>query len=132
MTDMPKSHAINLARAAAHKEKYDKALKQIKIDAAQRKEQERKDDRRRMILLGRLLTKTLANGDTIKNEKDMYAKLNVYLVEDRNRILFAPGLAAAQQPSTTPTPGHTAHQPPHKKTPMTPPPPPPDHPLLKS
>ena len=62
--------------------------KQIKIDADARKAQERSKDTRRMILLGRLLTRTLTDGDTITDQNDLRAKLDAYLDRDNDRQLF--------------------------------------------
>ena len=68
-------------------------LKQLKarkqaIEARERskqKEQERKDDTRRKILLGSYLIKKMQNE---ANEEKILAELNEYLTEDRDRQLF--------------------------------------------
>ena len=68
-------------------------LKQLKarkqaIEARERskqKEQERKDDTRRKILLGSYLIKKMQNG---ANKEKILAELNEYLTEDRDRQLF--------------------------------------------
>ena len=68
-------------------------LKQLKarkqaIEARERskqKEQERKDDTRRKILLGSYLIKKMQNE---ANKEKILAELNEYLTEDRDRRLF--------------------------------------------
>ena len=68
-------------------------LKQLKarkqaIEARERskqKEQERKDDTRRKILLGSYLIKKMQNE---ANKEKILADLNEYLTEDRDRKLF--------------------------------------------
>ena len=68
-------------------------LKQLKaqkqaIDAREKtkqKEQERKDDTRRKILLGSYLIKKMQNE---ANKEKILADLNEYLTEDRDRQLF--------------------------------------------
>jgi len=68
-------------------------LKQLKaqkqaIDAREKtkqKEQERKDDTRRKILLGSYLIKKMQNE---ANKEKILAELNEYLTEDRDRLLF--------------------------------------------
>lgn len=68
-------------------------LKQLKaqkqaIEARERtkqKEQERKDDTRRKILLGSYLIKKMQND---ANKEKILAELNEYLTEDRDRQLF--------------------------------------------
>ena len=68
-------------------------LKQLKarkqaIEARERskqKEQERKDDTRRKILLGSYLIKKMQNE---ANKEKILAELNEYLTEDRDRQLF--------------------------------------------
>ena len=68
-------------------------LKQLKaqkqaIEARERtkqKEQQRKDDTRRKILLGSYLIKKMQNE---ANKEKILAELNEYLTEDRDRILF--------------------------------------------
>ena len=68
-------------------------LKQLKarkqaIEARERskqKEQERKDDTRRKILLGSYLIKKMQNE---ANKEKIIAELNEYLTEDRDRQLF--------------------------------------------
>ncbi|MFH3663403.1 mobilization protein [Acinetobacter baumannii] len=74
----------------AHVEK----LKQLKaqkqaIEARERtkkKEQERKDDTRRKILLGSYLIKKM--NDNEANKEKILAELNEYLTEERDRNLF--------------------------------------------
>ena len=74
----------------AHLEK----LKQLKaqkqaIEARERtkkKEQERKDDTRRKILLGSYLIKKMNANEA--NKEKILAELNEYLTEDRDRQLF--------------------------------------------
>lgn len=69
-------------------------LKQLKaqkqaIEARQRakqKEQDRKDDTRRKILLGSYLIKKMESNEA--NKQKILADLNEYLTEDRDRILF--------------------------------------------
>ena len=64
-----------------------KARKQA-IEARERskqKEQERKDDTRRKILLGSYLIKKMQNE---ANKEKILAELNEYLTEDRDRQLF--------------------------------------------
>ena len=68
-------------------------LKQLKarkqaIEARERskqKEQERKDDTRRKILLGSYLIKKMQNE---ANKEKILAELNEYLTENRDRLLF--------------------------------------------
>ena len=68
-------------------------LKQLKarkqaIEARERskqKEQERKDDTRRKILLGSYLIKKMENE---QDKEKILAELNEYLTEDRDRKLF--------------------------------------------
>ena len=68
-------------------------LKQLKaqkqaIEAREKtkqKEQERKDDTRRKILLGSYLIKKMQNE---ANKEKILAELNEYLTEDRDRQLF--------------------------------------------
>ena len=68
-------------------------LKQLKaqkqaIEARERtkqKEQQRKDDTRRKILLGSYLIKKMQNE---ANKEKILAELNEYLIEDRDRQLF--------------------------------------------
>ena len=68
-------------------------LKQLKAqkqavearDRAKLKEQERKDDTRRKILLGSYLIKKMENE---ANKEKILAELNEYLTEDRDRKLF--------------------------------------------
>ena len=68
-------------------------LKQLKaqkqaVEARERaklKEQERKDDTRRKILLGSYLIKKMENE---ANKEKILAELNEYLTEDRDRQLF--------------------------------------------
>ena len=69
-------------------------LKQLKaqkqaIEARERtkkKEQERKDDTRRKILLGSYLIKKMSDNEA--NKEKILAELNEYLTEDRDRQLF--------------------------------------------
>ena len=69
-------------------------LKQLKaqkqaIEARQKtkqKEQERKDDTRRKILLGSYLIKKMNANEA--NKEKILAELNEYLTEDRDRQLF--------------------------------------------
>ena len=69
-------------------------LKQLKaqkqaIEARERtkqKEQQRKDDTRRKILLGSYLIKKMQNE---ANKEKILAELSEYLVEDRDRKLFS-------------------------------------------
>ena len=69
-------------------------LKQLKaqkqaIEARERtkkKEQERKDDTRRKILLGSYLIKKMQSNEA--NKEKILAELNEYLTEDRDRKLF--------------------------------------------
>ena len=68
-------------------------LKQLKaqkqaIEARERtkqKEQQRKDDTRRKILLGSYLIKIMQNE---ANKEKILAELNEYLTENRDRLLF--------------------------------------------
>ena len=78
-------------------------LKQLKaqkqaIEARERtkkKEQERKDDTRRKILLGSYLIKKMQNE---ANKEKILAELNEYLTEDRDRLLFnLPSIKEAQE-----------------------------------
>lgn len=64
-----------------------KARKQaiVNREKAKQKEQERKDDTRRKILLGSYLLKKMENE---ANKEKILAELNEYLTEDRDRILF--------------------------------------------
>ena len=69
-------------------------LKQLKArkqaiearEKAKQKEQERKDDTRRKILLGSYLIKKM--NDNEANKEKILAELNEYLTEDRDRMLF--------------------------------------------
>ena len=69
-------------------------LKQLKAqkqavearDRAKLKEQDRKDDTRRKILLGSYLIKKM--NDNEANKEKILAELNEYLTEDRDRKLF--------------------------------------------
>ena len=73
-------------------------LKQLKArkqaiearEKSKQKEQERKDDTRRKILLGSYLIKKMNANET--NKEKILAELNEYLTEDRDRILFDLGL----------------------------------------
>ena len=68
-------------------------LKQLKAqkqaiearEETKQKEQERKDDTRRKILLGSYLIKKMQNE---ANKEKILAELNEYLTEDRDRKLF--------------------------------------------
>ena len=68
-------------------------LKQLKArkqaiearEKSKQKEQERKDDTRRKILLGSYLIKKMQNE---ANKEKILAELNEYLTEDRDRKLF--------------------------------------------
>ncbi|MDM1765936.1 MULTISPECIES: mobilization protein [unclassified Acinetobacter] len=68
-------------------------LKQLKAqkqaiearEKTKKKEQERKDDTRRKILLGSYLIKKMQNG---VNKEKILAELNEYLTENRDRQLF--------------------------------------------
>ena len=69
-------------------------LKQLKAqkqaiearELTKKKEQERKDDTRRKILLGSYLIKKM--NDNEANKEKILAELNEYLTEDRDRMLF--------------------------------------------
>jgi len=86
-----------MTKSAEHIEKKIEAqlekLKQLKaqkqaIDARERtkqKEQQRKDDTRRKILLGSYLIKKMQNE---ANKEKILAELNEYLTENRDRQLF--------------------------------------------
>ena len=74
--------------AQVEKLKQLKAQKQA-VDARERtkqKQQERKDDTRRKILLGSYLIKKM--NDNEANKEKILADLNEYLTEDRDRQLF--------------------------------------------
>ena len=68
-------------------------LKQLKAkkqaiearEKTKKKEQERKDDTRRKILLGSYLIKKMQNE---ANKEKILAELNEYLTENRDRLLF--------------------------------------------
>lgn len=64
-----------------------KAQKQAVInrEKAKQKEQDRKDDTRRKILLGSYLVKKMENEN---NKEKILADLNEYLTENRDRKLF--------------------------------------------
>jgi hypothetical protein len=70
-------------------------LKQLKArkqaiearEKSKQKEQERKDDTRRKILLGSYLIKKM--NDNEANKEKILAELSEYLVEDRDRNLFS-------------------------------------------
>jgi len=87
---MTKSSEQIEKRIEAHLEK----LKQLKaqkqaIEARERtkqKEQERKDDTRRKILLGSYLLKKMKENEA--NKEKILAELNEYLTEDRDKKLF--------------------------------------------
>ena len=69
-------------------------LKQLKAqkqaiearERAKQKEQDRKDDTRRKILLGSYLIKKMESNEA--NKQKILADLNEYLTEDRDRKLF--------------------------------------------
>ena len=69
-------------------------LKQLKAqkqaiearERAKQKEQDRKDDTRRKILLGSYLVKKMESNEA--NKQKILADLNEYLTEDRDRKLF--------------------------------------------
>jgi len=69
-------------------------LKQLKAqkqaiearERTQKKEQERKDDTRRKILLGSYLIKKMSDNEA--NKEKILAELNDYLTENRDRQLF--------------------------------------------
>ena len=69
-------------------------LKQLKAqkqaiearERAKQKEQDRKDDTRRKILLGSYLIKKMESNEA--NKEKILADLNEYLTEDRDRKLF--------------------------------------------
>jgi uncharacterized coiled-coil protein SlyX len=73
--------------------KQEERLKQLKAqkqavlarEKAKQKEQERKDDTRRKILLGSYLLKKMENE---ANKEKILAEMNDYLTEDRDRKLF--------------------------------------------
>ena len=75
-------------------EQQEQKLKQLKaqkqaIEARERtkkKEQERKDDTRRKILLGSYLIKKMNANEA--NKEKILAELNEYLTDDRDRQLF--------------------------------------------
>ena len=70
-------------------------LKQLKAqkqaiearERAKQKEQDRKDDTRRKILLGSYLIKKMESNEA--NKQKILADLNEYLTEDRDRKLFS-------------------------------------------
>lgn len=72
-----------------------KAQKQAVIarEKARQKEQERKDDTRRKILLGSYLLKKMENE---ANKEKILAELSEYLTEDRDKKLF--GLQLSSDP----------------------------------
>ena len=57
----------------------------VNREKAKQKEQQRKDDTRRKILLGSYLIKKMQNE---ANKEKILAELNEYLTEDRDRKLF--------------------------------------------
>ena len=57
----------------------------VNREKAKQKEQERKDDLRRKILLGSYLLKKMENE---ANKEKILAELNEYLTEDRDKKLF--------------------------------------------
>lgn len=65
-----------------------KAQKQAVLAREKKKvaEQQRKDDTRRKILLGSFLLKQISNDDSEKQR--IFAQLNQYLTENRDRQLF--------------------------------------------
>ncbi len=78
-------------------------LKQLKVqkqaiearEKTKQKEQDRKDDTRRKILLGSYLIKKMQNE---ANKEKILAELNEYLTEDRDRLLFnLPSIKEAQE-----------------------------------
>jgi len=78
----------NKIEAQLEKLKQLKAQKQA-IDAREKmkqKEQERKDDTRRKILLGSYLIKKMNANEA--NKEKILVDLNEYLTEDRDRFLF--------------------------------------------
>jgi len=74
-------------KAQEEKLKQLKAQKQAVLarEKAKQKEQERKDDTRRKILLGSYLLKKMENE---ANKEKILAEMNEYLTEDRDRQLF--------------------------------------------
>ena len=74
--------------------KQEERLKQLKAqkqavlarEKAKQKEQDRKDDTRRKILLGSYLLKKMENE---ANKEKILAELNEYLTEERDRKLFS-------------------------------------------
>ena len=74
-------------------EKQEERLKQLKAqkqatiarEKAKQKEQDRKDDTRRKILLGSYLLKKMENE---ANKEKILAEMNEYLTEERDRKLF--------------------------------------------
>ena len=73
--------------------KQEERLKQLKVqkqatiarEKAKQKEQDRKDDTRRKILLGSYLLKKMENEE---NKEKILAEMNEYLTEERDRKLF--------------------------------------------
>ena len=74
-------------KAQEEKLKQLKAQKQAVLarEKAKQKEQERKDDTRRKILLGSYLLKKMENE---ANKEKILAEMNEYLTEERDRKLF--------------------------------------------
>ena len=73
--------------------KQEERLKQLKVqkqatiarEKSKQKEQDRKDDTRRKILLGSYLLKKMENEE---NKEKILAEMNEYLTEERDRNLF--------------------------------------------
>ena len=73
--------------------KQEERLKQLKVqkqatiarEKSKQKEQDRKDDTRRKILLGSYLLKKMENEE---NKEKILAEMNEYLTEERDRKLF--------------------------------------------
>ncbi|ENX50698.1 MULTISPECIES: hypothetical protein [Acinetobacter] len=73
--------------------KQEERLKQLKVqkqatiarEKAKQKEQDRKDDTRRKILLGSYLLKKMENEE---NKEKILAEMNEYLTQERDRKLF--------------------------------------------
>ena len=73
--------------------KQEERLKQLKVqkqatiarEKSKQKEQERKDDTRRKILLGSYLLKKMENEE---NKEKILAEMNEYLTQERDRKLF--------------------------------------------
>ena len=73
--------------------KQEERLKQLKVqkqatiarEKSKQKEQDRKDDTRRKILLGSYLLKKMENEE---NKEKILAEMNEYLTQERDRMLF--------------------------------------------